>query len=76
MPISAALIGGGSIIGGLIGGRSARRAAQIQADAQVRAAQIAAEEARFRPVGVTTRFGQSQFQTDPTQVVCLVLVTP
>ena len=66
MPISAALIGGGSIIGGLIGGRSARRAAQIQADAQVRAAQIAAEEARFRPVGVTTRFGQSQFQTDPT----------
>ena len=66
MPISAALIGGGSIIGGLIGGRSAKRAAQIQADAQVRAAQIAAEEARFRPVGVTTRFGQSQFQTDPT----------
>jgi hypothetical protein len=66
MPISAALIGGGSIIGGLIGGRSAKRAAQIQADAQVRAAQLAAEEARFRPVGVTTRFGQSQFQTDPT----------
>ena len=65
MPISAALIGGGSIIGGLIGGRSAKRAAQIQADAQLKAAQLAAEEARFRPVGVTTRFGSSQFQTGP-----------
>jgi len=63
---AALIAAGGSIIGGLLGGRSAKRAAQIQADAQVRAAQIAAEEARFRPVGVTTRFGQSQFQTDPT----------
>jgi len=67
MPISAALIGGGaSLLGGLLGGSSAKKAAQIQADAQLKAAQLAAEEARFRPVGVTTRFGQSQFQTDPT----------
>ena len=66
MPITAALIGGGaSLLGGLLGGSSARRAAQTQADAQTRAAQLAAEEARFRPVGITTRFGQSQFQTDP-----------
>jgi hypothetical protein len=65
MPISAAVIGGGaSIIGGLLGGSSAKRAAQIQADAQIKAAQIAADEARFRPVGITTRFGQSQFTTD------------
>jgi hypothetical protein len=49
----------------LLGGSSARRAAQAQADAQLQAAQIAAEEARFRPVGITTRFGSSQFQTDP-----------
>ena len=63
----AALISAGaSLVGGLLGGRSAKRAAQIQADAQVKAAQLAADEARFRPVGVTTRFGQSQFQTDPT----------
>jgi len=62
MPFIAA---GGAIIGGLIGGSSARRAAQTQADAQIRAAQIAAEEARFRPVGITTRFGQSQFTTGP-----------
>lgn len=66
MPITAALIGGGaSLLGGLFGGSSAKKAAQAQAAAQERAAQLAAEEARFRPVGVTTRFGQSQFQTDP-----------
>jgi len=57
---------GASLVGGLFGGSSAKKAAQTSADAQVRAAQIAADEARFRPVGVTTRFGSSQFQTDPT----------
>lgn len=67
MPFAtAALIsGGGALLGGLIGGSSAKKAAQIQADAQMKAAQLAAEEARFRPVGITTRFGQSQFQTGP-----------
>ncbi len=63
---AALIAAGGSIIGGLLGGSSAKRAAQIQADAQVKAAQIAADEARFRPVGVTTRFGSSNFMTDPT----------
>jgi hypothetical protein len=68
MPISAALIGGGaSLLGGLFGGSSARRAAQTQADAQLKAAQLAADEARFRPVGVTTRFGSSNFTTDPVK---------
>jgi hypothetical protein len=42
----------------------AREAAQTQAAAQVEAARIAAEAAKFRPVGVTTRFGTSQFTTD------------
>jgi len=66
MGVEAAVIGGGaSLLGGLLGGRSAERAARTQADAQMRAAQLAAEEARFRPVGITTRFGQSQFQTGP-----------
>lgn len=65
MPITAALIGGGaSLLGGILGGRSAESAARTQADAQERAAQLAAEEARFRPVGITTRFGRSAFQTD------------
>jgi hypothetical protein len=54
-----------SLAGGLLGGSSARSAARTQAAAQERAAQLAAEEARFRPVGITTRFGQSQFQTGP-----------
>jgi hypothetical protein len=66
MPITAALIGGGaSLLGGLFGGSSAQSAARTQAAAQTEAARIAAEEARFRPVGVTTRFGQSQFTTGP-----------
>ncbi len=56
---------GASLVGGLLGGNSAKKAAQTQADAQVKAAQIAADEARFRPVGVTTRFGSSNFTTDP-----------
>ena len=62
---AALVTAGASLLGGLLGGRSAKKAAQTQADAQIKAAQIAADEARFRPVGVTTRFGQSTFQTDP-----------
>lgn len=64
MGIEAAIIGGG-LLGGAMQGSSARRAAQIQADAQREAAQLAAEESRFRPVGITTRFGQSAFQYGP-----------
>lgn len=63
--IGGALAGGGALLGGLFGGSSAARAAQTQADAQRDAARIAAEEARFRPVGITTRFGQSNFQYGP-----------
>lgn len=61
MPIIAAGIG---LLGGAISSSSASRAAKAQADAQVEAARIAAEEARFRPVGVTTAFGGSQFGFD------------
>jgi hypothetical protein len=65
MPVTAALIGGGaSLLGGFLGGQSQENAARTAANAQLRAAQIAAEEQRFRPVGITTRFGQSQFQFD------------
>jgi len=65
MPIAAAIMGGSQILGGLLGGRSARRAAQASSQAQIEAARIAAEEARFRPVGITTRFGRSMFETGP-----------
>ncbi len=60
MPFIAA---GGALLGGLIQGSSNRRAAQTQADASVAAAQLAANEARFRPIGITTRFGRSAFET-------------
>ena len=66
MGIEAALIGGGlGLIGSSMAGRSAERAANTAADAQLQAAQIAAEEARFRPVGITSRFGTSAFQFGP-----------
>ena len=55
---------GASLVGGAMQGDSARSAARTSADAQIRAAQIAADAARFRPVGITTRYGTSNFQTD------------
>jgi hypothetical protein len=65
MGIEAAVIGGGlGFLGARQAGKSAERAAGMSADAQLAAAQMAAEEARFRPVGITTRFGQSQFGFD------------
>ena len=54
-----------TIGGSLLGGSSQKKAAQISADATRDAARIAAEEQRFRPVGLTTRFGRSQFQFGP-----------
>jgi hypothetical protein len=59
-PVSAGL----SLVGGALSGGSAADAARTSADAQVRAAQIAADAAKFRPVGITNRYGSSNFQTD------------
>jgi hypothetical protein len=56
--------GGLNLLGASNTAEKAREAAQTQAAAQVEAARIAAEAAKFRPVGVTTRFGASNFQTD------------
>jgi hypothetical protein len=60
----AFIAAGGAVLGGLLGGSSARKAAQTSANAQIKAAQIAADAQRFRPVGVTSRFGSADFQTD------------
>lgn len=66
MPIAAAAImAGAGLLGGSMQGRSAERAARAQSDAQLEAARVAAEESRFRPIGITTRFGSSQFTTGP-----------
>ena len=58
------ITGGLQGLGAVNTAEKAREAAQIQADAQIKAAQIAADAAKFRPVGVTTRFGSSNFTTD------------
>lgn len=62
VPLIAAGIG---LLGSAISANAQRQAANRAADAQIEAARIAAEESRFRPVGVTTAFGSSQFGFDP-----------
>lgn len=64
MGIEAAIIGS-SIVGSAMAGRSAQKAANTAANAQLESARIAAEEQRFRPVGITSRFGTSQFGFGP-----------
>jgi hypothetical protein len=54
----------------------ATAAAQTQADATIEAAKIAADAAKFRPVGVTTRFGTSKFTTDAEGNVITAGYTP
>ena len=55
-----------STAGGLLTNQANVEAARISAQAMRDAAAQAAEAQRFRPVGVTTRFGASQFGFDPT----------
>ena len=57
-------VAGASLLGGYLAGESAQSAAETSAAGQRQSAQMAADAARFRPVGVTTRFGSSNFQTD------------
>jgi hypothetical protein len=57
----------GDIVGPVLGYMGAKKQASATTDAaniQAAAAREAAEMARFRPVGVTTGFGSSQFTTD------------
>ena len=63
-PVTGA-IAGSSILGSAISGRSAEKAANTSANATIAATQLAAEEQRFRPVGMSTRFGTSQFEFGP-----------
>lgn len=65
MPWGAAAAIGGSIIGSTISGNAAKSAANTSANAQMEAARIAAEAQKFRPVGVTTNFGRSNFTMSP-----------
>jgi len=56
----------GSGIGGLIGGGGEAKAQGNAAQAMSGATNNAVQGATFRPVGVTTNFGGSNFQVDPT----------
>ena len=63
--IGAAIGAGSSLLGGIIGGNAAEDAARTSAAATTEAARIGAEAQKFRPVGVTTAFGSSQFGMSP-----------
>lgn len=52
--------------GGTVQSRVSKEAIQAAQEEARRAGQQASTMAGFRPVGVTTRFGTSQFQVDPT----------
>ncbi len=64
--IGGAIAGGLGLLGSSMMAGSQESAAQTSAQAQLEAARIAADAARFRPVGVTTGFGASQFGFDPS----------
>jgi hypothetical protein len=64
--IAAGIGAGASLLGSSMQSKALEKGAQESARAQLEAARIAAEAAKFRPVGVTTRYGSSQFQFDPS----------
>ena len=59
------IVGGAALLGGVLTSNANKSAANTAAQAQTNASNAAAEAARFRPVGVTTRFGSSNFQFNP-----------
>lgn len=61
---SQLLTTGANLLGGYLNQQAASDAAKTQSDAQIRAAQIAADAAKFKPVGVKTNLGESDFGYD------------
>jgi hypothetical protein len=77
MPFSAALvIGGTQLLGGYMQGQAAQDAARTSANAQLQSSQIAADAQKFRPVGVTSRFGSSNFGFDDNGYLSSAGYTP
>ena len=62
MPFSAVL----GFLGAQEQASATEAAANVSASAQRDAARRAAEAAKFRPVGITSRYGSSNFQFDPS----------
>lgn len=70
MGLEAAVLGpvlgaGIGLIGSSMAADAASSAAAGSSAAQLKAAQMAAEAQKFRPVGMTTRFGKSTFEMTP-----------
>ena len=60
------VLGGGlNLYGNMVGSQVSKEAIQAAQEEARRAGQQASAMAQFRPVGITTRFGSSQFQVDP-----------
>jgi len=60
------IIGGALLGGALLSSNSNKTAAQTAANAQIASTQTAAQAAKFTPVGVTTRYGSSDFKLSPS----------
>ena len=65
MPWGAAAVAGATLAGSYISSQSNKSAANTAADAQRYAADQAAQAQQFRPIGITTGFGSSQFTQGP-----------
>lgn len=61
MPDPVSALAGATIGSAVLGGSAAKSAAKSSANAQLQAAELAAREQRFRPYGLSTRFGRSMF---------------
>jgi len=60
----ATAIAASAVVSSAVSSRAAKKAAESSANAQLATAKLAADEARFRPVGITSRFGASEFEYD------------
>ena len=70
MPIAAAaIIGGASLIASSKASKATQSAASAGADAQVRAAEIAAESARFKPYNITSALGGVRFGDQTAEII-------
>lgn len=65
MPWGFVAAAGANLLGGMLSSNAQENAANTSANAQLQSARIAADAAKFRPVGITTRFGSSQFGISP-----------
>ena len=63
--LGSAITGGLGLAGGVLQQQQSREAAQTAAQNVDRATQQAVEASQFRPVGMTTRFGTSNYTYDP-----------